>query len=275
MIIARSAANLAQELDPLRGQGGARRCVSLMTSRGNFHAGHGAVMNAAKTVSDIVVLAIVPTPNQKNDNVVTASEFQDIAFLEQHEVDVLYAPSEEELFPRGFDFMSNLVQPHACDELAINPYMLTQHLKLINAVQPDIMVWGEKNFIEFHNVRQLIVDLDIRTQVQCVPTVRHADGVAVSSAVEAMKGKQREQAPGLYETLKNVAHAIRTGARNFEKIEKTARLALRGADLDIVYFRILDEENLAQASDKTTTYRIVGSVKLGNSSVTDSLGLTL
>jgi len=275
MIIARNAANLAQELDPLRGRGGAQRCVSLITSRGNFHAGHGAVMNAAKTVSDIVVVAIAPTPNKKNDNVVTASEFQDVAFLEQHEVDFLYAPSEEELFPRGFDFMSNLLQPHACDELSISPYTLTQHLKLINAVQPDIMVWGEKNFIEFRSVRQLIVDLDIRTQVQCVPTVRHADGVAVSSSVEAMQGKQREQAPALYETLQNVAHAIRTGARNFEKIEKTARLALRGADLDIVYFRILDEENLAEANNKTTTYRILGSVKLGNSSVTDSLGLTL
>jgi pantoate--beta-alanine ligase len=275
MIIARNASNLASELDALRYRGGSRCCVSMVTSRGTFHAGHGAVMNAAKTVSDLVVMAITPEPNQINGNVVSASEFQDIGFLEQHGVDILYAPVEEDLFPHGFDFMFHLQQPHACDELAVSTYVLTQHLKLINAIQPDIMVWGEKNFIEYHNVRQLINDLDIRTQIQCVPTVRHADGAAVSSAVEAMKGRLRDQAPILYETLNNVAHAIRTGARNIDKLERTARLALREAKLEITYLRILDEESLAPASNKTTTYRIVGSVKLGGSSVTDSLGLTL
>ncbi len=275
MIIARTAKNLAHELDPLRFRGGAQRCISLITMRGSFHDGHGAVMNAAKTVSDIAVVAIAPTPNRNSSNVVTASEFQDISFLEAHEIDLLYAPTEEELFPLGFDFMFKLQQPHACDEYAVDTYTLTQQLKIINAVRPDIMVWGEKNFIEFHNVRRLISDLDIRTQIQCVPTVRHADGVAVSSAVEAMEPRQRDQAPILFETLKNVAHAIRTGARNFDKIEKTARLALRGADLKIEYLKILDEDNLAPASDKTTTYRIVGSVTLGGSTVNDSLGLTL
>ena len=121
----------------------------------------------------------------------------------------------------------------------------------------------------------MISDLDIRTDVQCVPTVRHADGVAVSTAVEAMTSNQRQRVKILNETLQNVAHAIRTGARNFNKIERTARLALRGAKFDVVYFSILDEDHLAAASVKTTTYRIVGSVKLGDSTVTDSLGLTL
>ena len=85
MIIARTASKLAQELDPIRYRGGARRCVSLVTTRGNFHDGHGAVMNAAKTVSDIVIVAVVPSPNQDNGNVVTASEFSDIGFLEHHD----------------------------------------------------------------------------------------------------------------------------------------------------------------------------------------------
>jgi pantoate--beta-alanine ligase len=232
-------------------------------------------MNAAKTVSDIVVVAIAPDADQNNSNVVSASEFQDIAFLERHHVDLLYVPGDGEMFPKGFEFMFRVVQPHPCEEFDTGSYRITQHLKLINAVQPDIMVWGEKNFLEFHSVRQLVNDLNIRTQMQCVPTVRHADGVAVSSALDDMTTAEREKAPILWETLKNVAHAIRTGARGFEKLEKTARLALRGAGLKVHYFQILDEESLAPASDKTTTYRIVGSVKLGESSVTDNLGLTL
>ena len=99
MIIARTASNLAQELDPLRIRGGTHRTVSLVTTRGGFHDGHGAVMNAARTISDVIVVAVAPEPNRKNGNVVTASEFQDISFLEQHEVDFLYAPNEEEMFP--------------------------------------------------------------------------------------------------------------------------------------------------------------------------------
>jgi pantoate--beta-alanine ligase len=275
MIIARSAVNLAHELDPMRLRGGKRYRVGLITMRGNFHDGHGAVMNAAKTISDIVVVAIAPEHNQNNSNVVTVSEFKDIAFLEKHDVDVLYVPGEDEMFPKGAEFMYGIKPPHPCTDFDIGSYRLTQHIKLINAIQPDIMVWGEKNFLEFHSVRQLIKDLNIRTQVQCVPTVRHADGVAVSSGVDKMSGAQREKAPIIWETLQNVAHAIRDGARSFENLEKTARLALRGAGFKVNYFKVLDEENLAPASDKTKSYRIVGSVKLGETSVNDSLGLTL
>jgi len=275
MIIARTANNLAQEIEPLRHRSGVHKRVALVTTRGGFHDGHGAVMNAAKTICDIVVVAIAPEPDHSNGNVVTASEFQDIAFLEQHEVDILFAPSESDFFPHGFEFTYNLQPPHENGDFSIGAYRLTQQLKLINSVQPDVMVWGEKNFIEFHSVRQMLRDLDVRTQVQCVPTVRHADGVAVSTSVESMTSDQRNRIKILNETLHNVAHAIRTGARNFSKIEKTARLALRGAELDITYFTILDEENLAAANQETTTFRIVGSVKLDERMVTDSMGLTL
>ena len=275
MIIARTATHLASELDALRFKNGAQRCVSLVTTRGGFHDGHGTVINAADTVSDIVVVAVAPELNQKNGNVVTASEFQDISFLENHGVDLLYAPAEDELFPHSFEFMIGVTQPHACEVVDVSAYRLTQHLKLINTVLPNIMVWGEKNFVEFHSVRQMINNLDIRTQIQCVPTLRHADGVAVSSAAENMTAAERANLPILYETLNNVAHAIRTGARTFSKLEKTARLALRGAGLDIRYFKILDEDNLGAASEKTTTYRILGGVKLGNIPVSDSIGLTL
>jgi len=275
MIIARTAKHLVSVLEPLRVRGGSKTRVSLVNTRGGFHDGHGAVMNAARTVSDIVVVAVAPEPDIDHGNIITVSEFQDISFLEKHEVDFLYAPETEQFFPLGFEFTYSINQPHVGGDFNVGNYRLTQHLKLINAVQPDVMVWGEKNFIEYQSVRQMISDLDIRTDVQCVPTVRHADGVAVSTAVEAMTSNQRQRVKILNETLQNVAHAIRTGARNFNKIERTARLALRGAKLDVVYFSILDEDHLAAASGKTTTYRIVGSVKLGDSTVTDSLGLTL
>ena len=287
MIIARSPQSLAAELDPLRYRGGARRCVSLVTTRGNFHEGHGTVMNAARTVSDVVVVAIAPTSERPVDNVVTATEFQDIGFVERHKADVLYIPSEDELFPTGSEdamgvTLPDTIYPPCCGQLqdehglaAIDGRRLTVNLKMINTTQPDIIVWGEKNFVEYHTVRKLVMDLDIRAQVQCIPTVRHANGVALSSHDNILSAEDRDRAPILFETLNNAAHAIRTGARHYEKIEKTARLALRGAGFDIESFRILDEDSLAPASENTESYRIIGHVALSGIPIVDSIGLTL
>jgi|GEM_PF-1630092 len=284
MIIARGPQHLGQELDTLRFRGGTRRCVSLVTTRGDFHDGHGSVMNAARTVSDVVVVAIAPNPDRKTDNVVTATEFQDIGFVERHGVDVLYIPTEAELYPSGSDAVTNVYAPHlmqdssACTPISalhIDAQRLTLNLKMINACQPEIIVWGEKNFAEYFAVRKLVEDLDIRSQVQCIPTVRHANGLALSSFDNLLSNEDQDKAPVLYETLNNSAHAIRTGARHYTKIEKTARLALRGAGCDIESFRILDEDTLHPASADTQSFRIIGHVSLGGIPIIDSIGLTL
>jgi pantoate--beta-alanine ligase len=273
MLIAHSSQNLFSELDAIRLRGGTRRCVSLVTTRGNFHDGHGAVMNAAKTVSDIVVVAIAPTNEKPHDNVVSASEFQDIGFAEQHEVDVLYLPPEEQLFPSGAN-NSMTVEPPP-DSTLSSGQNLTIQLKLINAVQPDIAVWGEKNFVEYHEVRQMIKDMGIRTQIQCIPTVRHANGLAVCATNTLFNREELSLAPILYKTLQNIAHAIRNGARNFSNLEKTAKLALKNAGFETELLRVLDGDTLQSATKATTSYRILGTATMSGIPVSDSLGLNL
>ncbi|MEM9621078.1 MAG: pantoate--beta-alanine ligase [Pseudomonadota bacterium] len=275
MLIAHSAQKLSQELDSLRLRAGQRRCVSMVTTKGGFHDGHGAVMNAAKTLSDVVVVVIAPGALERHDTVISAPEFQDIGYVEQHEVDLLFLPGEEELFPLGYDHTSMVHLPAADNPLNADPYRLTLHLKLINLVQPDIVLWGEKNFVEYHQVRRMVTDLDIRTQVQCVPTIRHADGTVVSSEFEHLDADTQAVVPILYETLQNTAHAIRTGARNYNKIENTARLALREAGFEIQRFCILDEAHLQPADAQTATFRILGEVSLGDLHLSDSIGCTL
>ncbi len=273
MFIEHSPKKLIAELNTLRYRGGSRCCVSLVVTRGNLHDGHGAVMNAAKTVSDLVVVVIVPSNDKVQSNVVTATEFQDIGFVEQHGTDILYIPPEDLLYPRGSEQMASLQMPQTCFEQSDSE--LTLYLKVINTIQPDIMVWGEKNYIEFHHVRQLVRDLDIRTQMQCIPTVRHANGVAVSAHDNLLNVSENQTAPILFETLRNVAHAIRTGARTFSNLEKTARLALREAGFCVDIFAVLDEDNLQPATNLTTSYRIVGSATMDGIPIEDSLGLTL
>ncbi len=277
MLIAHSPQKLINELDAMRFRG-ARRCVSLVSTRGNLHDGHGSVIHAARTVSDIVIVAITPpetTPRRSQGNVVSAPEFHDISFVEQHDVDVVYIPDETYLFPHGHACRVKLDYPHLCEFVDNPTHNLSVHLKLINTVQPDIMVWGEKNYLEFHWLRELVRDLNIRTQMQCIPTVRHANGLAVSSDTSLLSHDEQAQAPILYETLNNIVHAIRTGARNFANLEKTARIALKGAGFDSILCKVLDDRTLQDACHDTHQFRIVGNVTLNGVPITDNLGLSL
>ena len=160
MLIAHSPEKLHTELDALRWRGGTRRCVSLINTKGDLHEGHGAVINAAKTVSDIVVVAILPGYSTQTENIVSSNEFKDIGFVERHKADVLYAPAEEAF---GEVLGVNLDIANHVPELTLPQPLLLHHLKILNSVQPDITLWGERNFIEFSQIRTLIRDTGLRT----------------------------------------------------------------------------------------------------------------
>ena len=280
MFITNSIARLHNELDAMRFRGGRRRCVSLVTARAGLHDGHGAVINAARTVSDVLVVAVLPESGRStvvyddDDNVVSATEFHDISFVEQHEAHVFFKPSEETLFPIDIEPLVSITAEEAEDQLSYDSQALIAQLKILNIVQPEIMVWGEKKFIEQSLVRRLIRDLDVRTQVQCVPTVRHANGVPVGDE-GADPTAEDDTLPVLFETIRNAAHAIRAGARSFEKVARTARMSLTQAGFEVDHFLILDEETLKMPGSDTTSFRIAARVCLHGTSYSDSLGLTL
>ena len=165
--------------------------------------------------------------------------------------------------------------PDEINQLTVSPAVLTAHLKIINTAQPDIMIWGERNYLEYRHVRHMISDLDIRTQLQCIPTVRHANGVAVSSRDLLYGEELQDQLPVLFQTLRNTAHALRSGASNFSKVENTARIALKGAGFEIDFIHILDEDTLKPAGATTTSFRIVASATINGVPIEDSLGLAL
>lgn len=272
MHIAHSSVKLCQELDLLRFRGGTPRCISLVAPHGDLHEGHGAVINAAKKVSGAVVVAILPTDYNSTENLVTNNELKDIGFIERHQADILYIPPEEP--PKGNQPL--LVNFNDIDEqFSLPPTALTRYLKVLNAMQPDIMVWGERNFIELSQVRRLVSELGIGTQVQCIPRVRHANGAAVSTNNHLFNDEDKAMLPTLFATLSNAAHAIRASATHLRKVENTAKLAIKGAGFELDYFYILDEEHLTPATDATITYRIVTSARINNIAVADSLGLTL
>ena len=275
MLIAHSPDKLRPELDKLRYQHGKRTVISLVTTRGDLHDGHGAVINAAATISDHVVVANMPNHLREDGKVVSMSEFQDFSFSDKHQAEVVYAPPEDYLFPNGHQNTTLLSIPGPLTELEYDPVALTTHMKIINAVQPDIMVWGERNFIEYAQIRHLLNEFDVQTQLHCIPTVRHANGVAVSGNDELIRGDAAKALPMVYETLKRTVQALRTGARDFTSVENSARHALMGAGFDINYFSILDEKNLHPAQEETTAFRVVSRTTISDIPIIDCVGLNL
>lgn len=289
MLIATTAANLTADLDVKRRQGGARQCVSLVVTSGNLHAGHHALIAAARSLSDIVVVAITPNPRRAEGNVVSAGQFQDIAFVDQADVDFLYTPSDQDVAylqmsgaqtsaagktPGPFSLRIPDGYP-VCGSKKSMALALTIYLKFMHTVQPDVIVCGERNYVEYRLLRQLVSDFGVRAQVQCIPTVRERDGLALCTNNGKLTPSQRTQAPVLYQTLTNVAHAIRTGARNFDKLEKTAHIALKGADFHVDSFRIYDDITLCTPRPDSHAFRIIGNTRLGAHYLHDNLGLSL
>ena len=120
MFITNSIAKLHNELDAIRANGGRRRCVSLVTLRSGLHDGHGAVINAARTVSDVLVVALLPEAQPRRavvydeeKNVVSATEFHDIGFIEQHDAQIFFKPTEDLLFPIDSDPLLAVTPPEA------------------------------------------------------------------------------------------------------------------------------------------------------------------
>ncbi len=275
MLIARTQDHLLAELDVLRKNGHHAPRLSLVILKSPCHDGHGAVINAARTLSDQLLVVLIEDHINTVSNVVTASEFHDIGFIEHHKADMLYVPNETQLYPQGFNASCQTHLPTQVDPEGKYSYYLTTQLKLLNLVQPDVYVCGEKHCELTYFTRKMMHDLGLRSALQSVPIVRHADGAVVSATYAHLSEHQQQQVGLLFATLKDTAHAIKNGARNYPKVEKTARLALREAGFTINRYSILDENTFDHADSDTTKFRIVAETELDGIKLADNFGLAL
>ena len=282
MLIATSTADLITDLDHLRGtsneQSGPRKSVSLVVTSGDLHAGPRSVIKAAHSASDVVVVAITPNPHMAHRNLVATAQFKDTSLVDQARIDLLFVPSEQEFLHQQLPSAFSLRLPQGYPIDLDKNYLeqtLTLNLSFYNIVNPDVIVYGERKYIEYRLLRQLVTDLSIRAQVHCLSTVRAGDGLALCSNNGKLTVSERSRAPILYQTLNNVIHALRTGARTFEKLKTSARIALKRAGFHIDSFAIYDDANLSAAQADTHEFRIIGDTLLGSHRLHDNMGIRL
>lgn len=257
-----------------------QRRVGMVIASSNLHPGHLAIINECRRECDLSVVCIYPKPSQQPESsAVIHTRNGDSAQLEALNVDFLFLPDAQALTSAGAGSSAQVLLP-APDHEVLGPLYpgsaeITLLLKLINSVRPDCLFVGERDFLACSVSQRLIEELVLPVELCRVAIVREADGLPAAADLQYLSAEQRQQACVLQQTLRDLAHAIDRGARNYRKLEQTARLALRGGGFDVRYVTICDEATLTPPSCASTRLRILACADLGGASISDNLSVAL
>src|SRR5262245_58216356 len=191
--------------------------IGLVPTMGALHDGHMSLVARSRADNKRTVATLFVNPTQFGPNEDLAAyprdETADLAMLQNAKVDALYAPSVAEMYPKGF---ATTVTVSGLTEFLDGPHrpshfagVATVVSKLLLQAMPDRAYFGEKDFQQLQVIRRLTVDLDIPAQIVGVPTVREADGLALSSRNRYLSKEERAQASAFPQTLKEIAERLR------------------------------------------------------------------
>jgi len=238
--------------------------VGLVATMGAFHEGHLSLFRAARAECDLVVVSLFVNPAQfgahEDLDRYPRDEATDAKRAEDAGVDVLFAPSVAELYPSGF---ATWVDPEGTgEEGAHRPDhfrgVATVCLKLFNIVRPDVAYFGQKDAQQAAILQQLVRDLNLEIDLRVLPTVRDADGLALSSRNSYLSAADRERALGLPRALADGREAHASGGDAIA----AARAALNGLDPDYVEVLNLGSAKILAAAARVGDTRLIDNIVL-------------
>jgi pantoate--beta-alanine ligase len=252
--------------------------IALVPTMGNLHAGHLALVAQARCVADIVVVSIFVNPLQFGENEDLAQYPRtlsaDQAALAAAGVDLLFTPGVAELYPRPLTEQTQVLVPGISDQFcgASRPGhfagVATVVCKLLNIVQPDIAVFGRKDYQQLYIIRQMVADLALPVQIQSVPTVREPDGLALSSRNQYLSQAERVIAPRLYQQLQHMAGQVGTVSASRLTVSLAERLDAVGFRTD--YVHVVDADSLAPLHSGSEHAVILVAAWLGRTRLIDN-----
>ena len=256
------------------------RRVALVPTMGALHAGHLELVQAAKSAGNtVVVVSIFVNPLQfgagEDLEAYPRTLDRDLELLDELGVELVFAPTAAAVYPNGP--RTTVVPGPAGTDLEAHSRpthfagMLTVVLKLLNIVVPNAAYFGEKDYQQLVLVGQMVDDLDVDTEIIGVPTVREADGLALSSRNTYLSADQREVATALSAALVAGAHSAADGA---EKVVQTARSILDlYPDLEVDYLE-LRSPTLGPAPEQGDA-RLLVAARIGSTRLLDNVGVAL
>ena len=258
--------------------------VGLVPTMGALHQGHLALIRTARLENDVVVATIFVNPSQfdDSDDLVNYPRDQerDLALLEQEGVDIVYLPSEDEIYPEGFD---TWVDPGAWAnklEGVVRPGhfrgVSTVVTKLFNQIQPNRAYFGQKDGQQVAVIKHLVLDLNIPVEIRVIGTVREPDGLALSSRNQQLTPQERASATVIYKSLLGALQVFRAGEMVAEKLRDSVLdiLLLELKQEQIEYINIVDPDTFEDRQNLTGTSLILVSVRFGKVRLIDNLTLS-
>lgn len=248
MQIIRDLAGLRAATAALRARG---KRLALVPTMGALHAGHLALVAEGKKRAEAVAVSIFVNPLQFGPNEDLAKyprdETGDLAQLEAAGADIVWLPSVETMYPPGRATLISVEGPALPFEGEIRPGhfagVATVCTKLFSQSQADCAIFGEKDWQQVQVVRRFVADLDLPIEIVPIPTVRDADGLALSSRNRRLSAEERARAARLPALLQEAVSAIRAGAP-VESALEAARVGIEEAGLVVDYVTLVEPETL-------------------------------
>ncbi|QSP95951.1 pantoate--beta-alanine ligase [Marinobacter salinisoli] len=268
----------------LRGYRQQDKTIGLVPTMGNLHEGHISLVRKAGEAADIVVTSIFVNPMQfgasEDLDTYPRTLAQDQEQLEAAGNTLVFAPNVEEVYPEGLARQTQVVVPDVSDGHcgASRPGhfegVATVVTMLFNMVQPDVAVFGEKDFQQLTVIRKLVRDLCIPVEVIGAPTVREDDGLAKSSRNSYLSEGDRGIAPAMYRILEETGRKLAAGRSDFAALESEAKEAMVQAGLRPDYFNIVNSDTLKPATNEDTSLTLLVAAFLGTTRLIDNLTVT-
>ncbi len=255
--------------------------IALVPTMGSLHTGHLSLVHTAQQHAERIVVSLFVNPTQFGPTEDFANyprdEARDVALLEPLGVHVLYAPSAAEMYPPGYQTtvaVGDLATP-LCGRSRPTHFrgVTTVVAKLFAAVQPDAAVFGEKDYQQLQVIRRMTRDLDLPVRIVASPTVREANGLAMSSRNTYLTPAERSRAGVLYASLCWARDAVAAGAIDpvALNLEIRARIEAQGGTID--YAEILHPETLHPVASLDEPARAFLAVRFGRTRLIDNLAL--
>ena len=259
--------------------------IGFVPTMGNLHAGHVSLVQIAAQRADFVVASIFVNPLQFGANEdldkyprTLAADQEKLLAAGCH---LLFHPDVAEIYPHGMGDQTRVSVPGVSEGLcgASRPGhfegVATVVTKLFNMVQPDLAVFGEKDYQQLAVIRALVQDLNMPIQIIGAPTQRAEDGLALSSRNGYLSDEQRATAPALYRGLQTIAEELRRGARDYARLIETTQAQQRTAGFIPDYLEIRNAVNLRPAQVDDHHLVILTAAQLGSTRLIDNLVVEL
>jgi pantoate--beta-alanine ligase len=255
--------------------------AAFVPTMGNLHAGHVSLIETARRHGDRFVASIFVNPMQFGPNEDFAhyprTPTQDARMLADAGCDLMFMPDVVEIYPNGSERATRVEVPGLSSILdgEFRPGhfegVATVVAKLFHIVEPDVAVFGEKDFQQLAVIRRMVADLCMPISIIAAPTVREPDGLAMSSRNQYLTDEERRTAPLIHQTLLGAVERLRAGDKDFAAIEGTGVAALERAGFRPDYFAVRRADDLTSPDATTKHLVVLTAARLGRARLIDNL----